>query len=103
MGAIVGNILMGLAQVLDMVLWLYMWAIIIHALLSFVRPDPYNAIVRFLNQITDPVLLWLRRRIPTTFGGLDFSPLIVILAINFLQWALVKNLRHLALKFGATF
>jgi YggT family protein len=102
MGAIFGNIFMGLAQVLDTVLWLYMWCIIIHALLSFVRPDPHNGIVRFLNQITDPVLYGLRRRIPTVFGGLDFSPLIVILAINFLQWAVVKNLRVLAFKLGAT-
>lgn len=90
------NILVGLAQVLHTVLSIYTWIIIIRALLSFVNPDPYNPIVRFLYQITEPLLHWIRRHIPTVFGGLDFSPLIVILAIQFLQWALVKNLLALA-------
>lgn len=101
MGGILGhNVLMALAQVLDTVLSLYKWIIIIRALLSFVNPDPYNPIVRFLYQITEPVLYWVRRNLPVVFGGLDFSPLVIIFAIQFLQIALVKTLVALAMGQG---
>jgi YggT family protein len=73
-----------------------MWIIIAQAVLSWVNPDPYNPIVRFIRQVTEPVLHEIRRRIPTVFGGIDFSPLIVLLAIIFLQEFLVKSLIELA-------
>jgi YggT family protein len=73
-----------------------MWIIIAQAVLSWVNPDPYNPIVRFIRQVTEPVLYEIRRRIPTVFGGIDFSPLIVLLAIIFLQEFLVKSLIELA-------
>lgn len=92
---IFGNFLVGLATVLQIVLTVYMWVIIAQAVLSWVNPDPYNPIVRFIRQVTDPVLSQIRRRIPTVFGGIDFSPIIVLLGIIFLQEFLVKSLFQL--------
>ncbi len=68
-----------------MVLNLYTWIIIVRALLSWVNPDPYNPIVRFLYNVTEPVLGWVRRHVPVVFGGLDLSPLLVLLVIYFLR------------------
>ncbi|MBW1975559.1 MAG: YggT family protein [Deltaproteobacteria bacterium] len=93
---ILGRLLEALATVLYLVLNLYLWIVIIRALLSWVNPDPYNPIVRFLYSITDPVLNVIRRRIPVFFGGIDFSPLIVILVIYFLQIFLVQSIRDIA-------
>jgi YggT family protein len=93
---IIGNFLLGLAKILQIGLTVYMWIIIAQAVLSWVNPDPYNPIVRFIRQVTEPVLYEIRRRIPTVFGGIDFSPLIVLLAIIFLQEFLVKSLIELA-------
>ncbi len=89
-----------LAYVLDSVLYIYMLIIIARALLSWVNPDPYNPIVRFLYNITEPVLGWVRRRVPIVFGGLDLSPILVILAIMFLQQFLVPVLREFAMRIG---
>ena len=89
-----------LAYILDSVLYIYMLIIIARALLSWVNPDPYNPIVRFLYNITEPVLGWVRRRVPIVFGGLDLSPILVILAIMFLQQFLVPVLREVALRIG---
>ena len=90
------NVLVGVADVLNFVLNAYLWIIVIKALLSWVNPDPHNPIVRFLNRATDPVLYWIRRRIPTAFGGIDFSPILVVLAILFAQRVLVRSLIDLA-------
>lgn len=93
---IVGNFLVALASVLNMLLSAYMWIIVIRALISWVNPDPYNPIVRFLHAATDPLLYQVRRWLPLTFGGIDFSPILVIAAIIFLQAFLVQSLRDLA-------
>ena len=95
-----GNLIAALAYILDMVLTIYMWVIIARALLSWVNPDPYNPIVRMLYNVTEPVLGWVRRRVPLIFGGLDLSPLIVLLAIVFLQRFLVSTLWDLAQRLG---
>jgi YggT family protein len=92
---IFGNFLGAAAHVLDIVLTLYMWVVIISALISWVNPDPYNPIVRFLHAATEPVLRPIRRRLPMAMG-LDFSPLIVILAILFIKKFLVASLLETA-------
>ena len=84
------------ANVLNIALTIYMWILIIRALISWVNPDPYNAIVRFLRSVTDPVLYRVRRILPVTFGGFDFAPVILILAIVFLQSFVVKTLLQFA-------
>ena len=92
---ILGNLLQATAQILNIILQLYMWIIIIRALLSWVNPDPYNPIVQFLFSITEPVLYRIRQLVPMTGIGIDFSPIIVLLAIVFLQGFLVESLAAL--------
>jgi YggT family protein len=92
------NLLFAVAKILDIALSAYMWIIIIRAVLSWVNPDPYNPIVRTLYSITDPVLSWLRRRFPLMAGSIDFSPMVAILAILFLQYFFVKTLFDLAMR-----
>ena len=95
---ILGNFLSATAKILEIVLQLYMWIIIIRALLSWVNPDPYNPIVQFLNSITEPVLYRVRQLIPMSGMGIDFSPIIVILAIIFLQAFLINSIGMLAMQ-----
>jgi YggT family protein len=97
---IISNLLMALAQILHIALNLYMWIVIARAILSWVSPDPYNPIVRFLYNVTEPVLHAIRRRVPLFFGGIDFSPMIVILAIYFLDSFLVSSLAGMAIRMG---
>ena len=76
-----------------------MWIIIIRAVLSWVNPDPYNPIVRFIYQVTEPVMAPIRRWIPIRGMGIDFSPIIILLVIVFLQSFLVKSLIELSYHF----
>ena len=94
---IFANLLDALATVVSYLLTIYMWIIIIRALISWVTPDPYNPIVRFLYQVTEPVLYPLRRRLPF-MGGIDISPIIVLLVILFLQVFLGRTLNELAVR-----
>ncbi len=93
-------LLEALASILDMALNIYTWVIIARALLSWVNPDPYNPIVRFLYNVTEPVLGWVRRRVPLIYGGLDLSPLLVLLVLYFLRIYLVRVLLRLAQTLG---
>ncbi len=93
---ILGNFLQALATVINIGLTLFMWVVIAQAVLSWVNPDPFNPIVRFIHQVTDPVLRQIRTRIPTMYGGIDLSPIIVILLIVFLQKFLVVSLIDIA-------
>lgn len=97
---IISNFLMALSKLLNLVLSVYIWVIIGRAILSWVNPDPYNPIVRFLNEVTEPVLSRIRRVLPVSFGGIDLSPMVLILAIIFLQSFLVPTLQRLALSMG---
>lgn len=83
------NFFGALAQVLDLALSAYMWIIIARALISWVNPDPYNPVVRFLVKVTEPVLRPIQRLVPTWKLGIDLSPIIVIFAIMFLRRFLV--------------
>lgn len=93
---VVNNFLMAVAGILDLLLTAYMWVIIGRAVISWVNADPYNPIVRFLYDATEPLLGRIRRALPISMGGLDFSPIILIMAIMFLQSFLVPTLRHMA-------
>ncbi len=96
---VLGNFFKAVAVVLDYALTIYMWVIIARALLSWVNPDPYNPIVRIINNITDPLLFRIRRYLPVNFGGIDLSPIIAILGIVFIQVFLVNSLHRLSLAF----
>ena len=95
-----GNILSGIAEVLDVVLNIYMWVIIIRALISWVNPDPYNPIVQILTRMTEPVLRPIRKLVPPYKVGIDLSPMIAILVIIFLRAALIRSLYHVAALMG---
>lgn len=86
------------AQILDMALTAYMWVVIISAVLSWVNPDPYNPIVRFLRNLTEPVFWKVRKLVPfAVMGGMDLSPVLVIFAIYFVRTFVVGNLYRLAM------
>src|SRR5215469_9152775 len=91
------NLISAIAGVLGLVLTLYLYIVIARALVSWVNPDPRNPIVRFLYNATEPLLYRVRRVVPY-MGGIDFSPLIVIIGIYFLQGFLVTSLVDLALR-----
>lgn len=93
---VASNLVLALARLVELVLWAYLWIIIARAVLSWVNPDPYNPIVRFLHRVTEPVLRPVRDRMPIAMG-LDLSPMVVLLVIYFLQAFLVTSLRDLAL------
>jgi YggT family protein len=95
---IVSNFLIAIAKIIDIGLSLYMWLIIIRAIISWVNPDPYNTLVRFLHSATEPVLYPIRKRLPLFFGGFDFSPVLVIMAIFFIQTFFVQSLLQLAVR-----
>ncbi|MCG3658413.1 YggT family protein [Aliarcobacter butzleri] len=73
------------------IIFLYKWVVIISALLTWVKPDPYNPIVQILYRLTEPVYAFIRRYIPTIFGGMDLAPLILIFGLIFIE-TLLKNL-----------
>jgi YggT family protein len=95
---LIGNLFGAIALILHYALWFYMWIVIARAVISWVSPDPYNPIVQFLYRATEPVLEPIRRRLPGGGFGIDISPLIVILAIYFLDYFLVGSLQQIAFR-----
>lgn len=72
-------------QVLQAILSIYFWIVIGRAVISWVNPDPYNPIVRFLYNATEPVFSRIRRILPLQFGGMDFTPIVLLIIIGVLQ------------------
>ena len=95
-----GYFLGAVANLVNLVLVVYMWIIIARAILSWVNPDPYNPIVRFVFRVTEPVLRPVRDRLPTLQMGLDLSPMVVLLGIYFLKEFLVPVLYRIATEIG---
>ena len=98
---IFANLLYAFASILNIALTIYTYIIIARAVISWVNPDPYNPIVRFLHRVTDPLLDRIRRVMPD-MGGIDLSPMILLLGVFFLQKFLVSSLFDMVhrLKFG---
>ncbi len=97
---VASNFLLALAGIVDFLLTAYMWVIIGRAVISWVNADPYNPIVRFLYEITEPVLGRIRRVLPVSMGSIDFSPVILIIIILFLQSFLVPTMQQMARGIG---
>lgn len=93
---ILSTLLNAIAVILSMLINIYVWIIIIAALISWVKPDPYNPIVQILYRLTNPVYARLRRIMPTTINGIDFSPLIVAIALKFIDLSLIQMLFYYA-------
>jgi YggT family protein len=92
---VLSNLLTALAKIADILLTIYMYIVIGRAVISWVNPDPYNPIVNFLYRATEPVLGRVRRMIPY-LGGIDLSPLIVLLVIYFLKEFVIRTIYLLA-------
>jgi YggT family protein len=97
---VVGNLVQAVAVILDWVLQALLLVVLINALLSWVRPDPGNPIVMFLERVSDLVCDPIRRVLPTQFSGIDFAPFLAILAILFVKLFVVGTLNDLALRMG---
>ena len=87
---ILSTFLSAVATILHTVINVYIWVIIAAALISWVRPDPYNQIVQLLYRLTEPVYERLRRLVPTVIGGVDLAPIIVLLALQFIDRFFVR-------------
>ena len=95
---VIGNLLGALASILDVVLQMLMLVIFVNALLSWVRPDPSNPIVVFLDRVSDLVCDPVRRLLPLQYSGIDFAPFVAMLAIWFIRLFLVQTLRDVAVR-----
>ena len=93
---VLSTLIEALAQILHMVLNIYIWVVIISALITWVRPDPYSPIVQILRRLTEPVYEFVRKYIPTMIGGIDLAPIIIILGLQFFDLFAVKLLFSLA-------
>jgi YggT family protein len=93
---LIANLLVAVAQILDYVLWAYAWILLGRVVISYINADPNNPLIRFLYSATEPILQRVRAKLPVTSGGFDFSPILVWLAVMFLQRFLVRSLYDLA-------
>ncbi|MFO8032890.1 MAG: YggT family protein [Desulfohalobiaceae bacterium] len=95
---ILSNFLLAIAEILNALLSIYFWIIIISAILSWVNPDPFNPVVRILRNLTEPVLYRVRSWLPfTMLGGIDLSPIVVLLGIQFVKIFLVQSISQMAM------
>ena len=94
---VIQNVLMAVVSVLSTLLNLYFWIVIVAAVITWVRPDPYNPIVRALRMMTEPAFYYVRKWMPFTYrAGLDFSPVVVLLAIQLVDQIVVRCLAQYA-------
>ncbi|MCS7197195.1 MAG: YggT family protein [Candidatus Bipolaricaulota bacterium] len=93
------NFVVALVSVLDWAITIYIWVVIIRALISWVQPNPYNPIVQFLHAVTEPLLApiryYLLRFMPV---GIDLSPMVLILLLVLVQRFSIPTLLELALR-----
>lgn len=96
---VMANTLSAIAAVLQTLLNLYFWIVMISALITWVKPDPYNPIVRMLRMFTEPVFYRIRKWLPFTYSaGIDFSPLIVLIGIELFNKIVIKSLAEYAIQ-----
>ncbi len=91
--SIVMELISGLLMILNNLILVYMWIIIIAALLSWVKPDPYNPVVQLLYRLTQPAYALVRRYIPTMFNGIDLAPLVIIISLQVIQVLITTAIR----------
>ena len=85
-----------LYQVISLVFQIYIFIVIARAIVSWVNPDPYNPIVRFLFNATEPILARMRRYLPLQFSGIDLSPIALLLALSIIEQVLLKIIVQLS-------
>lgn len=91
------HFIISVVDILDMVIRAYIFVIIAAALISWVRPDPFNPIVQLLYRLSAPAYNLIRKlRIPTIFGGIDISSIIILLGLEFISRFVLGYIRALA-------
>lgn len=93
-----GTFLVYLARILNLVLTIYFWVIFARALFSWIRPNPYNPLIRLVYRLVDPVTDRIRRMLPTRLGMVDFAPFLLMIVVIFLQELLTRLLLQLAIR-----
>jgi YggT family protein len=89
-------LIFAIAQLIHSIISLYIWVIIISAILSFVQPDPRNPIVDVLNRLTQPAFNWVRRKMPfVVVSGIDLSPIVIIFGLQFIDTLLMRSVMSL--------
>jgi YggT family protein len=97
---VLSTLIQAVAQLFDLLIQLYIFIVIGRALISWVNPDPYNPIVRFLHTATEPVFRRMRRVLPLVFSGIDLTPIALLLLLTFLQRLISGWLFQLAHSLG---
>ena len=94
---VLSTFLIAVAQMLHIIITAYTWIIIAAALITWVNPDPYNKIVQILYRLVAPAYALVRKtRIPTTFGGIDLAPLVILLVLQFIDLFFVRLIGEIA-------
>jgi len=93
----IGELVLALRTVVDLIFQIYILILVARVLITWVNPDPYNPIVRFLSNAADPLLNRVRRMLPLQIGGLDLSPIVVIIGLQFIASIASRLLYRLAL------
>lgn len=91
------GIVSGLGGIIHSLITVYIWVLIIGALLTWVRPDPYNPIVQIIYRLTEPAYRALRRIMPTVFNGLDLAPLILVILLQVIDVILINVINAVVL------
>lgn len=94
--AILGYFIDSIAGGLDIVLSMLVWILVARAILSWVSPDPFNPIVRFLHATTEPLLRHIRKYVPPLGGTVDLSPIVLLILVYMIQSFLVRTLHYYA-------
>ena len=95
---VLATLIEAFATILHTLINIYIWVVIIAALITFVRPDPYNPIVRPLRPMAEPVFFRVRKWLPFTYSsGMDFSPVVVLLAIELFNRIVITSLAQYAM------
>ncbi|MDY6134733.1 YggT family protein [Campylobacter lanienae] len=91
------HFIISIVDILDMVIRAYIFVIIAAALISWVRPDPFNPIVQLLYRLSAPAYNLIRKlRIPMIFGGIDIAPIIILLGLEFISRFVLGYIRAFA-------
>ena len=93
----IANVLIGVGDILQLLFHLYMIVVIGSVVVSWVNVDPYNSVVVIVRKLTDPVYYYIKKYLPfVVLGGLDLSPLVVIIILRFLKKVIIGNIYLLA-------
>jgi len=81
-------------QVVSVAFEVYSWILIIRILLSWIKHNPYQPIIRFIYEVTEPYLRIFRRVVPA-YGGVDFSPIVAFFFLRIIEWIVIKLLYYI--------